>query len=92
VPIQVDLTVTGDREPGPAYAFSSPEAQRMGPFGEGATPAAPPAPSIPASATGEATSSVVISPAGWWATIAGCAALLVALGVGLVLRIRRRTR
>jgi Ca-activated chloride channel family protein len=91
VPIQVDLTLTGDREPGPAYAFSSPEAQRTGPFGEGGTPAAPPAPPIPASATGEATSSVVISPAGS-ATIAGCAALLVALGVGLVLRIRRRTR
>ncbi|HEY4418675.1 MAG TPA: hypothetical protein VGN22_04125, partial [Pseudonocardia sp.] len=92
VPIQLDLTVTGDPEPGPAYAFSSTEAQRIGPFGEGGTPAAaPPVPPSPASARGVAPSSTVISPAGW-ATIAGGAALVVALVTGLVLRSRRRTR
>ena len=92
VPIQLDLTVTGDPEPGPAYAFSSPEAQRIGPFGEGGAPAAAPsAPPGPASAGGVASSSTVISPGGW-ATIAGGAALVVALAIGLVLRSRRRTR
>ena len=92
VPIQLDLTVTGDPEPGPAYAFSSPEAQRIGSFGEGGAPtAAPPARPGPASAGGVASSSTVISPAGW-ATIAGGAALVVALAIGLVLRSRRRTR
>jgi Ca-activated chloride channel homolog len=91
VPIQLDLTVTGDPEPGPAYAFSSPEAQRIGPFGEPGTPAAAPVTPAPGSGRGEATSTTVISPAGW-ATIVGGAALVVALAIGLVLRGRRRTR
>ncbi|MFD1523923.1 vWA domain-containing protein [Pseudonocardia yunnanensis] len=91
VPIQLDLTVTGDPEPGPAYAFSSPEAQRIGPFGEPGTPAAAPVPAGPGSARGEAASTTVVSPAGW-ATIAGGAALVVAMAIGLVLRARRRTR
>ena len=91
VPIQLDLTVTGEPEPGPAYAFSSPEAQRIGPFGEPGTPAAGPLPPAPASARGEATSTTVISPAGW-ALIAGGAALVVALGTGLVLWSRRRAQ
>ncbi|GAA1175139.1 vWA domain-containing protein [Pseudonocardia alaniniphila] len=91
VPIQLDLTVTGDPEPGPAYAFSSPEAQRIGPFGEPGTPATPPVAVAPGAAQGEAASTTVVSPGGW-ATIAGGAALVVALGTGLVLRSRRRAR
>jgi Ca-activated chloride channel family protein len=77
VPIQIDLTVAGNPEPGPRYADVGPGA----PFGERA-PAEAAAGPVPAART-------EIAPAGWVAIGAG-AVVVIGLVVALVVRIRRR--
>jgi Ca-activated chloride channel family protein len=90
LPVRLDVSVTGSPEEGPRYAFSSPEAERSGLFGENRTPVAAQPPAAQPPGVGNAASSTALSPAGWVA-IAVAAVLVVALVVvGLVVR-RRRT-
>ncbi len=90
LPVRLDVSVTGSPEDGPRYAFSSPEAERAGPFGENRTPVAAQPPSAQQPGVSNAASSTALSPAGWVA-IAVAAVLVVALVVvGIVVR-RRRT-
>ncbi len=92
IPVRLDVTVAGTPEAGPRYAFSSPEAEQAGAFGEGRKPGATALPADPApapEAQGAATSTV-ISPAGW-AAIGAVAALAAAAIVALAVR-RRRAR
>jgi Ca-activated chloride channel homolog len=74
VPITLDVTVSGDKEPGPRYA------QVNAPFGDGA-PAEVPVAQAPATRT-------VIAPAGWVAIGAG-ALVVIGLVVAIVARRRR---
>jgi Ca-activated chloride channel family protein len=75
VPITLDVTVSGDKEPGPRYA------QVNTPFGERA-PAEVPVAQAPATRT-------AIAPAGWVAIGAG-ALVVIGLVVAFVARRRRR--
>lgn len=98
VPVRIDLTVTGTEEPGPRYAYASPQRRDAGTFGENGPPRALPADNGESMSGRQRTAVVTeqaadgaISTVGW-VVIAGGGVLLVAVPAVMLLIRRRRFR
>ncbi|MFB9909170.1 vWA domain-containing protein [Allokutzneria oryzae] len=90
VPIRLDVTLTGDAEPGPAYAFGSADAQRNGTFGEGGVPASGGTDQPAEVGTTATATNSAVSTSGWVVIAVAGGVVLLALVLGGVLLRRRR--
>lgn len=90
VPVSVDLVVTGQPEPGPAYAFPSEEARKAGVFGDGGPRVAKADPATGANRAEPIGQGQVSSFPTTAVLIAGGGVVLLAAVVGIVLAARRR--